>query len=178
MILNFLALQFNTLNTLEDNLEFIEGIMDFVYHKKLSFFFINGNPFKNGNISEEEIEQISDFLSALSDYNNCTIVTAQTYQKRYKLFIQKPYEELEITNSFEFELKNGKKLLINSDIQDEKNYFNIHINPNFEIQNLGLLEKVENYLYLTQPILGKTKIKVGDKKWVGGNTEGYLYFSW
>ncbi|KAF2956959.1 hypothetical protein [Marinitoga sp. 38H-ov] len=176
MKLNFLALQFNPLNTIEDNLEFIEGIMDFVYHKKLSFFFINGNPFKNGSLNEEELEQVEDFLSAITDYNNCTIVTAQTYQKKYQLFIQKPYEALEITNSFEFDLNDGKKVLINSEIQNEKNILNIVLNPNFEIVDSSSLKG--NYLYLTQPLLGETKINIGENTWIGGNTEGYLFFSW
>ncbi|MBM7558394.1 hypothetical protein [Marinitoga litoralis] len=176
MNLNFLALQFNTLNTIEDNLEFIEGIMDFVYHKKLSFFFINGNPFKNGSLNDEELEQVEDFLSAITDYNNCTIITAQTYQKKYQLFIQKPYEALEITNSYEFELNDGKKILLNSEIQNDNNVLNVIINPNFELVNSDSLSG--NYLYLTQPILGKTKIKLGENTWIGGNTEGYLLFSW
>ncbi|KLO21140.1 hypothetical protein X275_10875 [Marinitoga sp. 1197] len=178
MSLNYLALQFNTLDTLEDNLEFIEGIMDFVYHKKLSFFLINGNPFKNGSISDEDIEQISDFLSAISDYNNCTIITAQMYNKRYQLFIQKPYEELEIVTTYSFKLTGEKKIIINSNPENNKNILNIFINPYFEIINQNNLINLENYLYLTPPSLGKTKIKLGDKTWIGGNSEGYLYFSW
>jgi hypothetical protein len=176
MKLNFLALQFNPLNNLDDNLEFIEGIMDFVYHKKLSFFFINGNPFKNGSLTVEDLEQVEDFLSAITDYNNCTIVTAQTFQKKYQLFIQKPYEALEITNSFKFDLNDGKKIFINSEPQDDSRILNVIINPNFEIINTNTLNN--NYLFLTQPLLGKTKIKIGEKTWFGGNTEGYLSFSW
>lgn len=176
MKLNFLALQFNPLNNLDDNLEFIEGIMDFVYHKKLSFFFINGNPFKNGSLTVEDLEQVEDFLSAITDYNNCTIITAQTFQKKYQLFIQKPYEALEITNSFEFKLNDGKKIIINSEPQDDSRILNVVINPNFEIINTDTLNN--NYLFLTQPLLGKTKIKIGEKIWFGGNTEGYLSFSW
>ncbi|SHE78781.1 hypothetical protein SAMN02745164_01146 [Marinitoga hydrogenitolerans DSM 16785] len=178
MKLNFLALQFNPLNTIEDNLEFIEGIMDFVYHKKLSFFFINGNPFKNSSISEEELEQIDDFLSAISDYNNCTIITAQTYNKKYQLFIQKPYENLEIKKSIELELNDGKKIFINTKPKNCKNILNVIINPNFEISNVESLSSIDYSLYLTQPLLGKTKIKIGDQIWIGGNTEGYLFFSW
>ncbi|OQY09500.1 MAG: hypothetical protein B6I29_03280 [Marinitoga sp. 4572_148] len=178
MKLNFLALQFNPFNSLEENMEHIEGMMDFVYQKKLSFFFINGNPFKNSSITDDELEQVSDFLSALSDYNNCTIITAQTYNKKYQLFVQKPYESLEVVNSFELKLNNGKTLIFNSELNENENFFNIFINPNFEITNLESLEHATNYLYLTQPILGKTKIKIGEKKWIGGNLEGYLFFSW
>ncbi|GAB6189387.1 hypothetical protein JCM30566_11260 [Marinitoga arctica] len=175
MKLNFLALQFNLLNSLEDNLEFIESIMDFVYHKKLSFFFINGNPFKNGSLTDEEYEQIEDFLSALADYNNCTIITAQIYQKKYQLFIQKPYEALKLANSFKFKLSDGKEIFLN-DISNIDNSLNVIINPNFEIMNIENIKN--NFLFLTQPLLGKTKLKIGEHLWSGGNTEGYLFFSW
>ncbi|APT75441.1 hypothetical protein XO10_02525 [Marinitoga sp. 1135] len=178
MNLNFLVLQFNPLNSLEENIEFIEGMVDFVYHKNPSFMFINGNAFKNGSINDDELEQISDFLSAIADYNNLTIITGQFYQKKYQLLIQKPFEELEIKKDFELKLNSGKIIAVNSNIEDNNKKLNVIINPNFEIENIDNIKAFENYVYLTQPHLGKTHIKIGDKKWVGGNLEGFISFSW
>lgn len=168
--MNTALIQYKSKKDFYENNVTLENFIDILSDMKVQLLILSGN--FSGDITKEEFEDLKEVLSAISEYNDITIIGTIKLNGELKTLIQVPYNELIVLEKSNYELTINKKIL------------NI-INPNVKASEYIKKDKIniistvisnENFDNTIVALPENSKININNSHKIGGNLEGYIVF--
>ncbi|BBE31947.1 hypothetical protein OSSY52_20880 [Tepiditoga spiralis] len=168
--MNIALVQYKSKKDFYENNVTLENFIDILSDMNIQILILSGN--FSGNINKEEFEDLKEVLSAISEYNDITIIGTIKLNGTLKTLIQVPYNELTVLEKTNYELTMNKKVLniINPNIKIDEHIKEDKIN----IISTVILNEEFNNTIIALP--ENSKININNSQKTGGNLEGYIVF--